>query len=419
MSRSVSADLELEPGTYSVLMKITSKRWPTDPTPEQIIKQTCKDRPEKLTQVGLAYDLAHAKGQVKETDKEKAQRKEREEKKKAAAKKKEREEVRAARLKQWQLEKKQRAREKRHAKRKEEHERKRSKKRSALPQNAPVTEATAASYVNGDITDDGRSANEATAATTAMPQSTELQSDAPATSAALPQNTQHEDQLKNGITPEIKSTRPNPDVGDSAPSNHEAENSGAIAVAEGKLTNGLPPEDKNPTLKSDVANSATRVNVDKPSEVETPGDALAEPKAEHFHNALQSIPSVHVNGGFITAAVAVAPSTIAGQDDWQYDSDASFDSSIDSDLDFPPEIPLAEPVQDAAAEDDEENAEFADDPWNAVCVVGLRVYSKDPELSVEIIRPRHDEEDGDTPLDVDDASKGASVETVGGAEVKT
>ena len=69
-------------------------------------------------------------------------------------------------------------------------------------------------------------------------------------------------------------------------------------------------------------------------------------------------------------------------------------------------------MEELAPEDDEENAEFADDPWNAVCVVGLRVYSKDSDLSVEIVRPRQDEEDGDTPLDVDDASKGASAETV-------
>jgi len=128
---------------------------------------------------------------------------------------------------------------------------------------------------------------------------------------------------------------------------------------------------------------------------------------------LQSIPSVQVNGGFVAPKSAAPPSTVAGADDWQYDSDASFDSSIDSDLDLPPEPSTDDVVEEVAAEDDGENAEFADDPWNAVCVVGLRVYSEDPELSVEIVRPRQDEEEGDTPLDVDDASKGVSVETVG------
>lgn len=41
-------------------------------------------------------------------------------------------------------------------------------------------------------------------------------------------------------------------------------------------------------------------------------------------------------------------------------------------------------------------------PWNAVCVLGLRVYSQDPEVSIKLIKPRNMEEcaifdvDGDT-----------------------
>lgn len=42
-------------------------------------------------------------------------------------------------------------------------------------------------------------------------------------------------------------------------------------------------------------------------------------------------------------------------------------------------------------------------PWNAVCVLGLRVYSQDPEISIKLIKPKDVEEgaildvDGDTP----------------------
>ena len=53
--------------------------------------------------------------------------------------------------------------------------------------------------------------------------------------------------------------------------------------------------------------------------------------------------------------------------------------------------------------------EFANDPWNAVCVVGLRVYSKDSGCSIKVVRPRAagDDEAG---LEVDDVSKGVSEE---------
>jgi len=385
MSRSVSADLDLEPGTYSVLMKITAKKWPTDPTPEQIIKQTCNDRPDKLTQIGLAYDLAHAKGQIKETEKEKKQRQEREEKKKAATKKKQREELRGARLKQWQLEKKQRAREKRHAKRKEEHERKKAeKKKSTEPQDASVAGATATPAVNGDVSGRDQPDKEVTTEAAVELQSTEPQWNAEAAPIPLSQDTLNKEQPMNGVSKETEITEPHSDTADPIPGNVTDKPS------EAKATDEAPNEAKT----------------------------VEETKAERFHSALQSIPSVQVNGEFVQTTSAPAPSTIAGPDDWLYDSDASFDSSIDSDLDFPPEPPSAETMAEAAAEDDDENAEFADDPWNAVCVVGLRVYSKDSDLSIEIIRPRHGEDDEDTPLDVDDASKGASAEAVGTTEVK-
>lgn len=380
MSRSVSTDLELEPGTYSVLMKITAKKWPTDPTPKQIIKQTCKDRPEKLTQIGLAYDLAHAKGQIKETEKEKKQHQERAGKKKAAARKKQREDLRAAKLQQWQLEKKQRAREKRHTKRKEDHERKKvEKKKCTEPRDVPVVGETAAPDINGDVASKDQSAKESADVPAVEAHGTEPQSNGSPAPATLPEDTLGKKNPTDGVPTESEINRPQPTTAGPGPAD---------------------PADK-PTETRSAEELSTEVKN---------GDAT---KAEQFHSALQSIPSVQVNGGFVAPKSAAPPSTVAGADDWQYDSDASFDSSIDSDLDLPPEPSTDDVMEEVAAKDDGENTEFADDPWNAVCVVGLRVYSEDPELSVEIVRPRQDEEEGDTPLDVDDASKGVSVETVG------
>jgi hypothetical protein len=39
------------------------------------------------------------------------------------------------------------------------------------------------------------------------------------------------------------------------------------------------------------------------------------------------------------------------------------------------------------------------DPWSALCVVGLKLYSQDPDLSIHVIIPSEDEKTG---LDIDD-----------------
>jgi hypothetical protein len=44
------------------------------------------------------------------------------------------------------------------------------------------------------------------------------------------------------------------------------------------------------------------------------------------------------------------------------------------------------PRADASPSDD------APKPWNAVCVIGLRVYSQDPEISIRLVKPKDEEE---------------------------
>jgi hypothetical protein len=52
------------------------------------------------------------------------------------------------------------------------------------------------------------------------------------------------------------------------------------------------------------------------------------------------------------------------------------------------------------------------DPLNAVCVVGLRVYSKDPRLSLEVVRPVPGD-DVEAALDMDDPAVSATNERSG------
>ena len=70
MKRSVSTELELEAGNYTVLLKIKATRIPENPRPDEVIRATCNKRREKLLSIGLSYDLAHAKGQFREQEKD-------------------------------------------------------------------------------------------------------------------------------------------------------------------------------------------------------------------------------------------------------------------------------------------------------------------------------------------------------------
>ena len=374
MRRSVSTDLELDPGTYSVLMKITAKRWKSEPIPVDVIRQNVRSRQNKLIQIGLSYDLAHAKGEIRESELEKQERKMREEKKRAEEKKKQRMLKRRQNLADWEFERRKRAREKRQNAKREAFERKKVAKAKTAEEDGGQT--------NGD--DSAKTAIGADAGA-GVEGLIEKQSAAGAKEATT------------GESAPEPSSMPSPSA---EPRSDESKPSDAPPA-----TNTTTQNDKNPPI---TANSAP----DGPAQ-----------DAQQFEQALKSIPSVTVNGEPAVASSAAngpqsvaAPSTLAPNDDYQYDSDASFDSSIDSVLDFPRE-PITD--EDVTVEedlpppdDDEENKEFEDDPWNAICVVGLRVYSKDPGCCVEAIKPKDEEET----LDLDDASKGASGEVEGAAD---
>lgn len=87
--RSVSCELHLEPGRYEVLPKITATRDKTVPALDKVIKQFTDRNPQKLRQVGMQYDLAHAKGGIVDEDLKVVSQKEKEKKKAAERKKKE------------------------------------------------------------------------------------------------------------------------------------------------------------------------------------------------------------------------------------------------------------------------------------------------------------------------------------------
>ncbi|EMC95792.1 hypothetical protein BAUCODRAFT_70903, partial [Baudoinia panamericana UAMH 10762] len=74
-TRSVSAELDnLEPGTYSVVFKISAVRLPGASTAEEAILKFAVERKEKLLYVGRRFDYAQSKGNLRAMEEEMKQR---------------------------------------------------------------------------------------------------------------------------------------------------------------------------------------------------------------------------------------------------------------------------------------------------------------------------------------------------------
>lgn len=75
MVRSVSSELDLEAGEYHVLLKVVAERVAAALPAHNVVRNNCRERRDKLLRIGLAYDLAHAKGRTNESAEEIASRK--------------------------------------------------------------------------------------------------------------------------------------------------------------------------------------------------------------------------------------------------------------------------------------------------------------------------------------------------------
>jgi hypothetical protein len=105
--------------------------------------------------------------------------------------------------------------------------------------------------------------------------------------------------------------------------------------------------------------------------------------------------------------------------DFDYQTDLDMDSDVDDNRAARRRSrAVRDPSPKGSPDDDDGDRE----PWNAVCVVGLRVYSlvSGADLSLEVVRPRIDDSDEDddddkpeTVLDRDDPAKGAEAGIAG------
>ncbi|ORY70141.1 uncharacterized protein BCR38DRAFT_455002 [Pseudomassariella vexata] len=281
-NRSVSCEVELEPGIYEVLPKIAATRNAGAKKVEEVVKEYAENNPQKLRQVGMAYDLAHAKGLRKKEEK------------------------------------------------KSKHK---AKQKKAIAKAAKAT-GKAADAMREVVKNDEKT------------------------------NTQKEE--KDGAAKE----EPRAD----------AEVTGPNETKDG----GKSTEEQKPVPPSTEGGS-TAVGSAKPADVPKT-EATSAPKTEGLNDA----PVGENDQSKDAATQDVVDSE---------DPDAKADDEEDEEKD--------ESKSEDEKTDDETDDPSASSPWNAVAVIGLRVYSRDPEVSVALVKAAYKDEN--TTLTVDGKPAGATM----------
>ena len=358
MRRSVTAELELEPGKYHILMKVEAVKNDGCLPVEEVVRNNAKERRDKLLRIGLAYDLAHAKGQLSETDEEKKARKKAEVTKKGKEKKEMKEKLIKEKKKRKHNEnKEERKRRAAAAKRKAKAKAKEEKKKAAQEKEDAEKKDVKVEVQEGS----------------------KIVKEAPKDAASSVEAPKKDDKS------------------DTKPDEPKSENSASTEPVVEEVA------EKTPAVEERKASERPQPTADQPASAAKPKDKAP------VQTTLAGLPGLRING-------VSGPSSVSGFDDFDEDDLSDLDSNV-SDITsgvIEDEIAAAKLSSDAALPpppppvDDEED-EFERDPWNAVAVVGLRVYSKESGVSVKVVRPRLSEvEDKDekveAKLDVDDSN---------------
>ncbi len=341
MSRSVVTELKsLAAGTYAVFIMVVADRDNGAQSVEDVIKYQCRRRTEneKLAQVGMSYDLAHSKGAVYMESK--AARRRAEDKAKA------REARIAARRKNW---------EKRHLSR--EIVRKQVKKnREKRERKDAKDEAEAREREKEEPKDQAVQTEDVKEVS--MKEDRGIQTDDRSISSAESEKT-------------IKAAVPVPEV--------LKDTDKGVQTDDMSLTDAsqFTPETPN---GSSIANSPR----DEIIINERSGDR--PPQVYERERKHSSSPHDYTQGQrqqYITSDGDSSASPISDYDDMYSDDDPTLKAAR-------PATSTPAPSKSRDRDDDEDDEP---DPWNAVCIVGFRVYSKDDGLRLKIYDENEEEED--------------------------
>ena len=470
MNRSVSTDITLEAGTYSILMKITARPNNNNEI-EEALPSYAENGREKLIQMALSYDLAHAKGIIAETDKEKEKREEREKHRKARDRERMKKEMRKQAKKDWTKRKALHRREKNWQAKKSRSDARRVAHGRPLDEEDENTDSMDAA--NGSEKDNG---GEPLVIKSFSGEIIEMPSRKP---PAIPETAAPDMEQESIAQAVSRSAAERPgaskselDEGATNESAQDAEQD-SIAAAVSRDVYPSPPPTTSASAAdnivqplSEVIATANAEDKHQPEHPPTPIIQINGVDAVTDVKPLPNLPPLAPAEAEITPASGnTAPAMTNARFDTRpvpdQDRDRARDADVDaaSDTDSFPDFDWQSDLDMASDSDSDERARrrrrrrggpardhrgpspriLGDDrdhdhnadggsyrePWNAVCVVGLRVYSlvSGTDLMLEVIRPSIDDEDDDdenddgeekpeTVLDRDDPAKGAEVENL-------
>jgi hypothetical protein len=406
MDRSVSIELpSMLPGTYSVFISVAGERNTDVSSIEEVVKRECKKRTEneKLAQVGYAYDLAHSKAAA-HLDAVKKARKRADQKKASGARQTERHRLwekrhlnrqitkKQGRKNNQKLEAKQAARDEK--KRLEEERKPKDQgvqtedveekpadtKAEATPSETPKVEdkvGTGEAKVEpkADSQADDDSSPDATPIATPLetPLETPTMEKVAQLSVKTDAETADKDEPKDDQPKDAEAKDKTDDKAeDTSEAKSDKENT-EKADASGSDSSGSP----SPTPKSDASSPSTD-GKDKDKVPVPPAKVSgAPPPAPPVKPSPPPPPAKKSPNMYVTSDGESSASPI---DDWEelYSSD---------DMSRKPRMAAPPPPSNAVASkyrDDTED-ENEPEPWNAICVVGLRVYSKDEDLELRVV----------------------------------
>jgi hypothetical protein len=362
--RSCSAELELEPGKYIICIKVTASRYGESKTVQEVIKENQSERRDKLLDVGRSFDLIHSKGNLREMEKELL---ENEKKEKKADKKAEIIEKRKQKKVERERAKKKKQRIQEEKERRLEEKKAERKKKKALE------------IAKDGKASDGANTSPKTEETTTLPET-----------KAEPNSAEAQAEVKSV---EPASGAPKPDVSRSRPlSSHKRgpSASGPLKTETSSSSGsslGMPTPERTPETERTVQEGTVTVEEGASAKPEATTEAKSTDTkdeaapAENTPKDMKEIIAELKDGVGELEKLEDAEKPAEGESDV---SDVS--EPDDDDFDWDSEIDQVESDEDSDSGDDDKDMLFADDPWRAICVVGLKVCHIDAGAEISVKR---------------------------------
>ena len=393
-NRSASVELDLEAGEYIVMVKIAATRDLSIMSPQDVVKMNCEDRREKLLAVGLSYDLAHAKGRVEESEKKRQERlrQERRDKRKKTAQKT------FETRRRWNMKAKLRTARLQAIK---------DRKGAQNDQNGKDKVDIMIKIGENTFQSSDQVAHE-DGVFEHMVSGKKLKVTVEATDEERRNGNQ-----QRGDSPETTANmdrRSSAQESSSEPQQEDRQSNPVIKVSTGSEKSGPSqesPDSAQTTTPTHTPESSTggELNTGGNTELQTSSDA--DQLAHKLASSKLSPPTPPPKPTFDDIS----------DDGLSWSSDVDAPSDTDSEVDSEPEVTeevvtyckkcntkVPEPIN-------EKVAQLAKNPWNAVCVIGLRVYSKEAQAEVDVISKEGDTDYSKTEmLDMDNQAADATKE---------